>query len=125
MNHFIDNSAQIGEDVKIGNYTSVMKNVKIGKASVIGNNVTVYEGTVIGENVRIDDNSIIGKQRLRAKWSVVQDSIKKSALVIGNECVIGANVVLYSGSSIGDRVLVADSPQEVVDALGIKGVRLG
>jgi acetyltransferase-like isoleucine patch superfamily enzyme len=105
----IDSSANIGENFSCGNYCVIEKNVTIGKDCSFGHNVVVHEGTVIGSSVRIDDNTVIGKQPLRSKRSIFKSDKVYLPAVIGDECLIGAQVVVYTGCEIANNVLVADS----------------
>jgi len=75
---------------------------------LIGNNVTIHQGTVIGSNVRIDDGAVIGKQPMRAANSAVTKEQKLPDAKVGDDCIIGTNVVVYAGSVIGNKVLIAD-----------------
>jgi acetyltransferase-like isoleucine patch superfamily enzyme len=45
---------------------------------------------------------------MRSKRSIFQDEKKLSPAEIGEECLIGAQVVIYAGCSLGSHVLVAD-----------------
>lgn len=110
MNH-ISVKAQIGEGTTVGNFTSIFDNVKIGRECKIGNNVVIHEGSIIGDYVRIDDNTVIGKEKMRAVLSVVKDQHKEPPAEIGDYCLLGAQVVIYAGSKIGKKVLIADSAQ--------------
>ncbi|ADL08329.1 N-acetyltransferase [Thermosediminibacter oceani] len=107
MNH-ISNRAKIAPDVKIGKFTVIEDDVEIGKGTVIGNNVTIYKGTKIGKNVRIDDNAVIGKQPMRAQNSIFKDTAEKPPCRIGDETIIGTSAVIYAGSVIGSKCLIAD-----------------
>jgi acetyltransferase-like isoleucine patch superfamily enzyme len=104
----IDPTAEIGEDMELGHFTVIGKNVIIGKGCRIGSNVVIHADTRIGNRVRIDDNTVIGKTPMRAVRSIFQDKEKLPPAEIGNECLIGAQVVVYRGSQIGSNVLVAD-----------------
>lgn len=88
----------------------IAKSVVIGKNCIVGNNVTIHEGSRIGDNVRIDDNAVIGKKPARAKRSIFhrEDAAELAPPIIGNNCVIGAQAVIYAGSTLADDVFVAD-----------------
>ncbi len=104
----ISNSAVIGENVQIGEFTVIKEDVKIGDDCIIGNNVVLHEGTEIGDEVRIDDNVVIGKQPMRGVHSIFSDDEKYDPPRIGDETLIGTGVVIYAGSKIGGSVLMAD-----------------
>lgn len=106
---FIDPSASIGDNVSIGKYSVIEKDVSIGSDCSIGGNVVIKEGSSIGNSVCIDDNTVIGKQPLRSKRSIFKPGKKYEPLSIGNECLIGSQVVVYAGCTISNNVLIADS----------------
>lgn len=108
MENFVDKTAKIGEGTKLGKYTVVDRDVQIGKGCIIGNNVTIYPETQIGDFVRIDDNTVIGKLPMKAATSATTKEQKLPPAKIGDNCLIGTSVVIYAGSELGNKVLVAD-----------------
>ncbi|PWJ44805.1 UDP-3-O-(3-hydroxymyristoyl)glucosamine N-acyltransferase [Sediminitomix flava] len=76
---FIDDSAQVGDQIYVGAFAYIGKNVKIG------NNVKIYPNTFIGDNVTIGDNCT-----LYAGVKVYNDTI------IGNHCTLQAGAVIGS-----------------------------
>ncbi len=109
MNNKIDKTASIGAETTVGAFTVIDADVVIGKNCQIGNNVVIYDGSKIGDNVRIDDCTVIGKQPMRAKRSIFKDSKKMAPAEIGNDCMIGAQVVIYAGAIIANNILIADT----------------
>jgi len=101
-------SASIGSETRHGEFCVVGENVKIGKGCVIGHHVIVHDDTQIGDYVRIDDGSVIGKRPMKAVISATTSDQELSPCTIGSNCIIGTNVVVYRGSEIGDKVLIAD-----------------
>ena len=83
-------------------------NVIIGDNFQVGYNVVIRSGTIIGNDVRIDDNAIIGKRPMRADLSIFKEELDLTITYIGNNCLIGANAIIYICSDIADHVLVAD-----------------
>ena len=86
---------------------------KITIAGAVFNNVHgawIAEDTVIGDNVTIFPGAVLGRPPVSVKAQVRQ-SVKSELppLTIGNNCVIGANAVLYRGSIIGDDCLIGDT----------------
>ena len=108
-NNSIDPSVEIGENFSIGNFCVIEKNVNIGNDCILGHNVVIREGTNIGNSVRIDDNTVIGKQPLRSKRSIFKSNKVYTPAKIGDECLIGALVVVYTGCEIANNVLIADT----------------
>ncbi|MFH2048208.1 MAG: DapH/DapD/GlmU-related protein [bacterium] len=104
----ISNSAAIGKDTIIGEFCVIGDKVNIGKNTIIGHNVTIHPDTIIGDNVRIDDGTVIGKLPMRAANSAVTKDQELPPCKIGSDCIIGANAVIYRGSDIDQKVLVAD-----------------
>jgi len=76
---FIDPSAEIGNDVYVGEFVS------IGPGTVISDKVKIYPNTVIGGDCKIGEGTVI-----YAGAKIYDDTI------IGNECTIHAGVVLGS-----------------------------
>jgi len=106
---YIDNSSIIGGGFTCGEFCVIEKNVEIGDNCVLGHHVIIREGTKIGRGVRVDDNTVIGKQPLRSKRSIFKSDKTYLPAVIGDECLIGAQVVIYTGCEISNNVLIADS----------------
>jgi UDP-3-O-[3-hydroxymyristoyl] glucosamine N-acyltransferase len=61
----------------------------------IGKNVAIGPKAILGEHVKIGHETTIGD------GSVIADDI-----VIGSQCRIDANVTIYPGTTLGDRVIV-------------------
>ncbi len=108
MSNYISKTAKIGENTTVGINTIVKDNVIIGKNCIIGNNVIIYENTEIGEYVRIDDNTVIGKKPMISPRSIFKAQKEYNPTKIGDNCLIGTNVIIYVQCKIGDNNLIAD-----------------
>ena len=86
----------------------IEEDVTISDNCQIGYNVIIRKGTTIGDNVKIDDNTVIGKYPMRASLSILKEEKNLPYARIGNNCLIGANAVIYIGSSISNNVLIVD-----------------
>lgn len=104
----IDKSAKVGSGTRYGEYCVIANDVEIGAGCVIGHHVVIHDGTKIGDNVRIDDGTIIGKRPMKAANSATTSDQELPACTIDSNCIIGTNVVIYRGSVIGNKVLIAD-----------------
>jgi acetyltransferase-like isoleucine patch superfamily enzyme len=106
--NYIDPSAQLGKNAKIGHFSVIEKNVKLGDNVIIGNNVTICAETIIGDDAQIGDGSVIGKQPKPGKTSTVKYDNSLPPLTLQNGVTVGANAVIYSDTQIGANALVAD-----------------
>jgi UDP-3-O-[3-hydroxymyristoyl] glucosamine N-acyltransferase len=106
--HPIHPTAQVGRGTTIGHFSVVSADVQIGEGCAVGHHVVIHAGSRIGDNVRIDDHTVIGKQPMRAANSAVTRNEQQPAPRIGDDCIVGTGVVIYAGSELGTRVMVAD-----------------
>jgi acetyltransferase-like isoleucine patch superfamily enzyme len=108
MSNYVSDKVKLGKNLTLDKNIIIEDEVSIGDNCCIGYNVVIRKGTTIGDNVRIDDNTVIGKYPMRAKLSIFKEEKNLSPTHIGNNCLIGANTVIYLGSSISDNILIAD-----------------
>ena len=108
MSNFISNKAKLGKDIIFAKNIVIEEDVTIGNNCQMGYNVIIRKGTTIGDNVRIDDNTVIGKYPMKASLSIFKEKSNLSPTHIGENCLIGADTVIYIGSSISNDVLIAD-----------------
>lgn len=104
----IDSTAKIGEHCTIGEFCVIESGVELGAGAHLGHHVILRAGTKICEGVRIDSFSELGKLPMKAANSAVTTLEALPAAVIGNDCIVGTNAVIYRGAAVGDRCLVAD-----------------
>jgi acetyltransferase-like isoleucine patch superfamily enzyme len=108
MPSFISDKAKLGKNIALDKNIIIEDEATIGDNCLIGYNVVIRKGTTIGNNVRIDDNTVIGKYPMRASLSIFKEEKNLSPAQIRDNCLIGANTVIYIGSSISNNVLIAD-----------------
>lgn len=108
MSQHIAHSAQIGKGCTLGENVVIEDNVQIGTNTHIGHNVVIHEGTRVGANVYVDDGTILGRVPRSGASSHRKASQTLSPLEVEDDCVIGANAILYRGTRIGKQVLVGD-----------------
>ena len=110
MESYVHPSALLGKNVKIGRFTVIEEGVVIGDGSRIGHHVIIHEGSKIGTEVRIDDNAVIGKFPMSSQHSkTTQTRRALNPIVIGDSSIIGTGAIIYAGSNIGNKVLIADT----------------
>src|SRR5258708_1851645 len=108
MKNFVHETVRMGANVSVGYFSVIEEGVVIGDNVTIGNNVTIHAGTVIGSDVYIADNAVLGRWPRPAKTSTVKVDADLHPLVIGDGTTIGANTVLYRGSTFGKEVMIGD-----------------
>ncbi len=90
-------SAEIGKNVAIGPHAILGEHVKIGDETIIGS------GSVIGDNAGDNADDEMGDDRVSAVggYNIGDYNVK-----IGSHCRLDANVTIYPGTTLGDRVIV-------------------
>ena len=74
------------------------------------NGAWVAEDTIIGDGVTIFPGAVLGRPPIST--GVQQREVDRSSLPplrIGDNCVIGANAIVYRGTAIGDNCLLGDT----------------
>ena len=123
-------SAQIDQDVKIGQFCIIDENVKIGKGchvypyvhimenSIIGKNNTIHQGAIIGglpqdlkfkgesTKVVIGDNNII-----REHVTINRGTKANGKTIVGNNCLLMAYVHIAHDCIVDDKIILANGVQ--------------
>ncbi len=93
---------------KIHSTVQVSESAEIGENCHIGAGVVIYPDVHVGENATIYENAVLGRPPQGAGNTTRPLSASLPPLVIGDNSVVGANAVLYGGSTFGRNVLVSD-----------------
>lgn len=121
----IEPNAQIGKNVRIGNFTTIDDDVIIGDNTTIGNCVEIKRGTRIGKNCQISSSAILGgvpqDLKFRGEYTTLEignntiirefvtinrGTISKGQTVIGNHTIIMANSHIGHDCIVGDRCII-------------------
>lgn len=97
----------IGQNVFIDENVIIKKDVKIGNNVIIHPNVIIEAGTVIGNNVEIFPGVYIGRTPKGAGATTRIPTFNKK-IVIGDNCSIGSNAIIYYDVNIGNNTLIGD-----------------
>ncbi len=102
MEEIVQTQLGLGKTITIYPGAIIEEGVILGDGVVIHDRVLVRRGTVI------NDNAVLG--RVPQVAGIIQRRPKSSLtrLEIGENCVIGANAVLYVGTTIGNNTLIGD-----------------
>jgi UDP-N-acetylglucosamine acyltransferase len=93
-NSVIDQKAIIGNNVHIGDFTTIESDVIIGDNTWIGNNVNILNGTRIGKRCQIHSGAVLGGIPQDLKYNG-----ECTLLNIGNNTIIREFVTINKGTS--------------------------
>ena len=97
-----------GDNCQIGTNVSFASDTVLADNVVIGNNVTIYPRVTIGDGCRIMDGAVIGRLPISTGNTNRPLTSEHLPVGLGAGCVIGCNVVVYTGITLGERVLICD-----------------
>ncbi len=103
---FVHSEARIGKDIYIGPYCYI-GNCVIGDGNVIHSGVHIYDRTIIGDNNVIHSGAVIcvdGLGCVRQPDGTLEEFPQIGGVKIGNDCYIGANTHIASGS-LSDTII--------------------
>jgi len=115
---YIEDEVEIGDNTQIGPFCIVRKGAKIGANCKftayceIRENVTIGDNTSMGSRCTISANAFIGSDTTIKYGFVLTDTPdlkegdKKVVKGVGNNVLVGANVTLMPGFSIGDNSII-------------------
>ncbi|MBF0267954.1 MAG: N-acetyltransferase [Alphaproteobacteria bacterium] len=104
----IDHTASIGSGFSHGFNLIVGTGVSIGEDVEIGHNVIIHADVVIGNGVRIADNAVLGRKPAPGPTSTAKVAADLPALRIGDHSMVGVGAVIYAGTLIGSKTVIAD-----------------
>lgn len=126
----VNPDAKIGNNVSIGNFTTIHEDVEIGDNTVIYSNVTIFPGARIGEGVKIFPGAVIagvpqdlkfrGEKTyayigngttLRECVTVNRGTASKRETRIGDNCLLMAYSHVAHDCKLGNRVIVSNACQ--------------
>ena len=109
----VDVSAQVAEDVQIGDGCFVGKGAIINSNATIGKMCIINSGAIVEHDCRVDDFSHIsvgsvlcGNVKVGLSSFVGANATVIQGITIGNECIVGAGVVIKK--SLEDHRIVKD-----------------
>jgi len=93
---------------RLNSGSAIAEQASVGAGVHLGNNVTVYPQVNIGERSIIMDGAVLGRVPIANNTTNRLIASDFSDLSIGPESIIGCNSVIYTGSTLGRNVLIAD-----------------
>ena len=83
----ISSKSELGNNVQVGNFSTIFENVTIGDGTIIHPNVTIYPGTTIGDNCEIFPGAIIGVDPQDLKFDGEETTVEIGKNTKIRECV--------------------------------------
>lgn len=128
--YVVDPGAKLGNNIKIGPFTTIYDNVEIGDNCEIGNNVTIFPGARIGSGVKVFPGAVVagipqdlkfrGEETiakigdgttLRECVTVNRGTASKNITEVGENCLIMAYSHVAHDCKVGNRVIISNSCQ--------------
>jgi len=105
--YFVDETAIIGKNVKVGRYSSIHQKVKIGDNSKIEDGVVIYENCKIGKNCIIGTGAVLKPDTCIDDYSIFGTlSITEGKVKIGKCTTVHAQCHITKGVSIGSNTFI-------------------
>ncbi len=92
----------------LGRNAVIEPGARLGAGVTVGHNVTVHADVTVGDRAFLEDGAVLGRRPLHKREHDAPRPSDPGPLVLGPCCVVGANAVLYAGSTLGARVMVGD-----------------
>jgi acetyltransferase-like isoleucine patch superfamily enzyme len=89
-----------GADVSVG--------AEVGEGTFLGRGARLYPGARIGADCVVLDGAVVGRMPIPTATTTRPVAPTFGELTVGDGSVVGANAVLYTGSSFGRQVLIGD-----------------
>ena len=83
--------------------------MKVNFDKKISEHAFIFDNVVLGNNVTIMPGAVIGRPPVSSGATTRKNKKDYGDLIIGDDCVIGANAVIYSGTKIGKGSMVCDT----------------
>jgi len=128
--YIVHPDAKIGQNVSIGNFTTIYEDVEIGDNCEIYGNVTIFPGARIGSDVKIFPGAVVagipqdlkfrGEKTyayvgngttLRECVTVNRGTASKGETRVGDNCLIMAYSHVAHDCRIGNRVIISNATQ--------------
>lgn len=100
-------TSDIGENVTVSEYAIIRPNVTIGNNVIIHPFVVIESGVEIGDNVEIFPGTYIGKTP-KGAGALVRQPHYEGFVIIGDNCLVGPNAVIYYDVKVGHNTLIGD-----------------
>ena len=87
---------------------AVAEGATVGHDAFLGNGVTLYPGVQLGDGCIVLDGASIGRVPISNGTTTRPVQSAFGEVTIGARSIVGANAVIYTGTTFGERVLIGD-----------------
>jgi acetyltransferase-like isoleucine patch superfamily enzyme len=98
---------QIGDNVRVGEFSVIRSNVTLGRDVLIHPHVVIESGVTIGDNAEVFPGAYIGKIP-KGAGALTRAPRYKPRVEIGAHCSIGPHAVIFYDVVIGEATLLGD-----------------
>ena len=105
--HSIVESADIGNNVQIDEFSIIRESVSIGNDVTIHSHVVINSGIVIKDGVEIFPGAILGKEP-KGAGALARIPHFEKRIVIGENSSIGPHAIIFYDVEIGSNTLIGD-----------------
>jgi UDP-3-O-[3-hydroxymyristoyl] glucosamine N-acyltransferase len=88
--------------------TAVATDADVGAGTFLGRRATIYPGVALGAGCIVLDGAVLGRMPIPNPTTTRPVDASFGHLTIGDGSIVGANAVLYTGSTFGRQVLIGD-----------------
>lgn len=129
-NSVVSPQAQIGNNLQLGNFSTICEDVVIGDNCEIGNNVTIYPGARIGDGVKIFPGAVVAAipqdlkfrgeyttahvgdgTTLRECVTIHRGTASKGKTIVGDNCLIMAYCHVAHDCRLGNGIIMSNAAQ--------------
>lgn len=97
----LPSSVTLGQNVVLGD------GVRLGERVALGHHVVVHDGVEVADDCTVLDGAVLGRRPMTT-GNTNRPLAETGPLTLGRGSLIGAGAVLYTGSVIGESVMVSD-----------------
>jgi acetyltransferase-like isoleucine patch superfamily enzyme len=101
-------TAEVGRDVRIGEFAIIRQDVRIGNNVIIHPYVIIEPGVVIGDGVEIFPGAVVGKEP-KGAGALARAVTFQRRVMIGAHSSIGPHAIIYYDVEIGEHTLFGDA----------------
>ena len=87
---------------------AIAEGAVVGRETFVGNGATLYPGVRVGDGCIVLDGAVLGRIPISNGTTTRPVESAFGSLAIGAGSIVGANAVLYTNSTFGERVLIGD-----------------